>query len=658
MLERIAAAVDPPSSQDPAMSMNAPLLPWIRALSTVISHFEPVLHKSLIQMLLQFSWSKSASEPFVQEYTQFLAHLVSAHAHWAARDVAFELLRSLAYPSKSSCQVSESLSTDRIHRFLKRLATQLAPMITATDQFQSLIAKTLRPHSQQPLTQQKQCLTALLRLAQDIPIVREYVWRLLIEFTMELDLELGEVDGDDDEYQDQVFQFDDDNLNTNKITDDNDEENSDKESTISSFLDDDESVIDEDDIPFKRYNRNDPQARLAYQRQAAKKLDTALSLLLQTQSNIRKPTNVRYSAYTNSLQDVEHQHSLMLLDVFRQTILPTHQARYVQFILFHWCAKNEDFADIFIGTIIQEIVGTEDSTSSSRNLQQNLDRCVNAAGYVSSYVARAKYLPSEVVRGVVNVLTSWALEYVELDRIRHQRQILSSSDKETQTESILVIRRGDVGDRKHFVWYAVMQALMYIFCFRWKDLCTTNPDYGLSKLEEDADEEDDELKVSEAAWISAIPVFIQLLHHRLAPLRICSRAICQQFCNVFHTKKLAYLYPLMTIGRPMNKKALTEDSDEFSDLMMTIKRMETFFPFDPLKLPHSSFYIQNLYLEWEDVQELQLKKQGLNNGQTEDEEVDEEFDMENGMHAMSISPNQTTLLNEKLLREQLHRLLG
>jgi RNA polymerase I-specific transcription initiation factor RRN3 len=130
---------------------------------------------------------------------------------------------------------------------------------------------------------------------------------------------------------------------------------------------------------------------------------------------------------------------LVLLQIFMGTILQTFKSRHTQFILFYIVSLSPQFSDYFLGALGTKILDKS---------QPEVIR-VSAAAYMSSFVSRAKYLDIRQVLMVIDMLGNFVLELVA--KVDTGSNVLPDADR-------------------YAVFYAVVQALMYIFCFRWRVL--------------------------------------------------------------------------------------------------------------------------------------------------------------------------------------------
>ncbi|KAJ3036114.1 hypothetical protein HK097_003926, partial [Rhizophlyctis rosea] len=103
--------------------------------------------------------------------------------------------------------------------------------------------------------------------------------------------------------------------------------------------------------------------------------------------------------------------------------------------------------------------------------------------------------------------------------------------------------------------------------------------------------------------------FHKVLTGRLAPLKVCSREICIEFDKIAtHLEIFNYYHYVDTARPPLSRQSSTStfyDPSTPTDTALpdpsssaSTTRLDDFFPFDPLPLPLSKSFIQDLYNEW------------------------------------------------------------
>jgi RNA polymerase I-specific transcription initiation factor RRN3 len=170
----------------------------------------------------------------------------------------------------------------------------------------------------------------------------------------------------------------------------------------------------------------------------------------------------------------------------------------------------------------------------------------------------------------------------------------------------------------HSIFYAVSQAIFLIFCFRWRD------------LEEEPEEGDELLGMSPGKkWMPELEVVQRVVTSPLNPLKVRSskfplwtnaltffsfryapQTSSSNLLGSRHATNFVYCYSIMKDNRrseynPSSNGRMSQDQKSSVQLSMladsTHMELNTFFPFDPYRLPRSNSYIQGVYREWSSV---------------------------------------------------------
>ncbi|XP_062507998.1 RNA polymerase I-specific transcription initiation factor RRN3-like isoform X2 [Corticium candelabrum] len=188
----------------------------------------------------------------------------------------------------------------------------------------------------------------------------------------------------------------------------------------------------------------------------------------------------------------------VLLEIFKKCLLPTHGSSYPQFLCFYVCSYHKTFCEEFL----LRLWTTVESVSLSATVRQA------AAAYIGSFAARAKYLPLSCVKTVLELLVGWIHRYV--DQFDH----LSSG-----ADSFL-----------HGPFYAVCQAVFYIFVFRHKQLLNAESDCsGLSYLQS--------LNLG------------RVVSCHLNPLMVCLDSVVNMFATLTRNYQIAFCYTVLERNR-------------------------------------------------------------------------------------------------------------
>ena len=303
----------------------------------------------------------------------------------------------------------------------------------------------------------------------------------------------------------------------------------------------------------------------------------------------------------------------VLLSQFATIILPTFRSRHTQFLLFHFAQTSPALIDNFVGACVHIAF----DKGRSAIIRQS------AAAYLASFVARGIHVPSQIVRDVFDYIGS------SLDDLR--------SDYE------LACRGPDL--RRYSSYYSLVQALLYIFCFRWRDL-EAGP-------EEDVDEEDlPAVDEQEHTWIPGVKeTLAQNVFSRLNPLKVCSPAIVTEFARITNHLGIIYVFHLLETNKrlrlsqfggsyrdgsaynqPERETALSARKDE------SYQQLDEYFPFDPYHLPRSKRWIEGDYKEWKGIPGLDDDKVVESESESESEDDDDdESDVEEGVGSDELS---------------------
>ena len=430
---------------------------WFAALSRLVSHVDSS-RSSIVSTLLSLHWAVK-SDDYVAAYSALIQNIVSAHSYYVVPVLTalvklfrYDVVLSISSPSKSTFQ-APTPNFDSDKPFTKSTdPTYIPSMAVITKRTHALMAQILAliptgssallpiltfqfPHKRLDNTTQIWWLKNLLGLLDYAPVLTDQLLMLVVEKIVAIEVELSHINfmndsvlaqnGWEDAMQ-KVAALENIDLDTIRRMEKaaaNGEtgpmfagQNS--LSTPSDQMDllddvdgdasDSEASIDLKPIP------TDVVATTS-------KIDGMLALLFKFISST-PPQSL--PALFNTL-----------LHIFETVILRTHKTHYTQFLLFYICAKSHEFTDIFLGLLVSKIFDTSiPSVIRAR-----------AAIYTASFVARSHYVSLDQTRTILHLLTQFSTAYI-------------TSHSKMNTKS-------------HQVFYSVVQAWMYIFLFRWSELC-------------------------------------------------------------------------------------------------------------------------------------------------------------------------------------------
>lgn len=301
----------------------------------------------------------------------------------------------------------------------------------------------------------------------------------------------------------------------------------------------------------------------------------------------------------------------LLITQFRTTILRTYRSRHTQFLLFHFAQSSPDFTTQFTDSCLQVL--TDKSRSDVLK--------VSSAAYIASFVARGAHIDTETVVYAFDSLANY----------------LDSSRKLLEP----VCRKPEL--RKYSPYYAAVQALVYIFCFRWRDL--------LSDPEEHAEEDDyDLMDGRELTWAVGIKeAFTKNFDSILNPLKVSAPEMIEEFARLAHRLKFLYIYPILEANKKLRLAVQSDMSGSagvFRETALTSlngerhHQLDAYFPFDPFHLPVSKRWIAGEYNEWKGVPDFPTSPGVQEYGIREDSEsdVDEETDDDEALEVGTATP--------------------
>ncbi|KAL8370696.1 hypothetical protein RB595_000859 [Gaeumannomyces hyphopodioides] len=546
------------------------LIVYVVALSTCA----PLLGKScsdLVKSVMRCSWL-GRDDAFCKAYTQFLAGLISAQGTTLEMVLSmitekFKDYRESAWSVPDFPKVSVELAYDRLHGALAYIL-RLFPAARAV--LCNLLAKHF-PYLEESKRAHTSYVDNLLRLRRYAPDLGQDIMELIIDRLVKIDVQVqfDLEDMDDDVTAAIVLQLD--SAKTNDALDPTDSDDSDAESIAS-----DDSDFDAE------ANRIESGAT------TIQKLDAVMDTLFE----LYKPKFVQPKS-----DDAKECLADMISD-FVNLILPTYKSRHTQFLVFHFSQYAPELMDLFVGTLFNLAF----ESNRPMALRQS------ATAYLASYVARGGLVPAEIVQNVVNLLC----HHIDGQMRSHMEGC----------------RGPDLRRYKHL--YCLVQALLYIFCFRWRELVTWAPDI--------VDQEDLSSYLGhDLEWIPGFRESMsRMIHSRFNPLKVCSPAIVNEFADVARHLKFMYVYPLLESNKRVHLSQFVSGdystggalrdtcSDPYDEKAL---QLEAYFPFDPYQLPISKRWINEDYVKWNTLTDPLEREEDLGGNDISD--VEEE-NAENG----------------------------
>ncbi|RYP76924.1 hypothetical protein DL771_001477 [Monosporascus sp. 5C6A] len=528
----------------------------LKVYLVALSSFTPRLGRSasgLVKSVLQCQWI-GRDDQFARIYTQFLASLVSAQGSCLTQVLStivekFSHSRPSDWAVANFSTVPREVAQERLH-FALRYLLRIFPAA------RSVLAHLLSskyPYHDDSKRMHLAYVHNLLRLRTYSPELQNDIMDLIISRLVKIDVEMQmDLEDMDDRLTTMVAMA----LKSSQANGNQEEEDSDDD-------DDRDSVSSEG-------SEDDEYTRVKTAKESIEKMDFILDAL--------------FELYTPLFSDPRSDQAVEvfgdLLSEFSNIILPNLKSRHTQFLIFHFGQLSEELVDTFCGTCIN--IAFESQRPPV--LQQA------ASAYLASFVARGAHVPGHIVVKIFEVLG------YHLDQMR------------TLYEASC--RGPDV--RRYAPFYALMQALMYIFCFRWQDLIRSVPD--------DVDKDDLSTYLDQdIEWEAEIKdIMRRNIYSKLNPLKVCSPVIVEQFANLAHRFRFMYVYPLLesnkrvrlsqySVGAYSSGGGLRDLSFDMND--ESWQQLDSYFPFDPYQLPISKRWVEQDYLQWRPIPGLNSEEQ-------------------------------------------------
>ncbi|KAE8442291.1 hypothetical protein EG329_003491 [Mollisiaceae sp. DMI_Dod_QoI] len=541
----------------------------IKAYVLALTSYASSLNKGcsdLIKAVLGCEWM-GRDESFVKAYVQFLGSLASAQGAYVGMVLEMVVNHFCGVKLSSGrvpgCpDVSRDQLVSRIHVALKYLL-RLIPSASGT------LSPILASKFPSPDDSKKAHITYidnLVRLIEYAPELKSDVFALITDRLVKIDVQMQvDLDDMDDEIAAAIVQ----SLALNASSAE-EEDGNDSDSDL-------DSVTSDEDL------QTDSQ-RIKEVRENVEKMDAILDLLFAI-----------YDPYFSDPNSVEAASMFeTLLSHFVNIILPTYRSRHTQFLLFHFAQTAEHLVDHFAGTCVQLAF----QSSRPAVLRQS------SAAYLASFVARGAHVQPHVIRTVFELIGS------NLDTIRVDNEI--------------TCRGPDL--KRYSTFYAMTQALLYVFCFRWRDLIESS----------DVLEDDDPIAFigQDLNWTAGVKETLsRAIYSKLNPLKICSPPIVAEFAKISHHLRFMYVYPLLETNKRirLSQFSSSQANGALRDTgnggnNESWHQLDAYFPFDPYQLPVSKRWVEDDYVQWKHVPGLnQDEDEGdESGGEEEDDSVDVE----------------------------------
>lgn len=488
---------------------DAQIINWLQEFRSCVTQLNKD-HEQLIYTVLRLPWV-GRSQAVVDEYMAFLSNLVSAQTVYLCS--CLKMVVSHFIPKRVTiCEEGVDISdSDDEDDNLPRIFDQCHQALQLISRYVPSTSRFLMPILQEnfPFVQKSsrvlECYVHnLLRVTMYIPSIRRDVLELIISKMLKLDVSASRSDIEEAE-----------------------------ESKVHKRQEE-EGLFDMDEDQPSRTDMTHP---------VAERLDTLMIVLL---------AYIKDVCHDNGCLHIDRTKELYkdLLSVFDKVILPTHASCHVQYTLFYLCSFRLALAEAFLDHLWKILL----NPSQAAVLRQA------AAGYLGSFLARAKFIPVLTVRACLDLLVPWIHQYIDSQ---------DSSDKQTFCDVSL-----------HGPFYSACQAVFYTLIFRHRAMLDGNMKKGLEYLQS--------LNLE------------RLVMCQLNPLKVCLPTVTNMFAAITRKYQVVFCYNIIERNNRL-VLPVVRHSGGGDSVSANTNPLDSFFPFDPYLLKRSAPSIEPLYQVWEDL---------------------------------------------------------
>uniref|UniRef100_A0A8C2BJ00 RRN3 homolog, RNA polymerase I transcription factor n=1 Tax=Cyprinus carpio TaxID=7962 RepID=A0A8C2BJ00_CYPCA len=352
---------------------DAQIISWLQEFRTCVTQLGKD-HEQLIYVVLKLPWL-GRSQAVVEEYLAFLSNLVSAQTVYlraCLRMVVTNFAPKRIRIQEGNVDISDSDDEDenlpRTFDHCHQALQLIARYVPSTSRFLMPILSDKFPFVQKSSRTLECYVHNLLRVSVYIPDLRRDILELIISKMLTLDVsaprsEIEEVESGAQQDANGASQ--------------------------------DECLFDmdeEEDAPLDS-SRADGAVMV---HPVAERLDTMMAVLLAYIKDI---------CHVNGSLDIEKTKAVYrdLVSVFDKVVLPTHASCHVQYYMFYLCSFRLGLAEAFLDHLWKML----QAPNQPPVLRQA------AAGYMGSFMARAKFLPVSTVKACLDLLVPWLHLYID-----------------------------------------------------------------------------------------------------------------------------------------------------------------------------------------------------------------------------------------------------
>ncbi|XP_056607747.1 RNA polymerase I-specific transcription initiation factor RRN3 isoform X2 [Triplophysa dalaica] len=515
------------------------IINWLQELRSCVTQLGKD-HEQLIYVVLRLPCF-GRSQAVVEEYLAFLSNLVSAQTVYlrpCLKTIISNFIPKRIRIQEGNVDISDSDDEDdnlpRIFDQCHQALQMIVKYVPSTSRFLMPILSESFPFVQKSSGTLECYVHNLLRMTVYVPALRRDLLELIISKMLALDVSAprSEIEGAEGA----------------------------AESDAGGESRDDCLFNMDEDLPLDS-SRPEDEAEMAHP--VAERLDTLMIVLL---------AYIRDICRVDGSLNIEKTKALYkdLLCVFDKVVLPTHASCHVQFLVFYLCSFRLGLAEAFLDHLWKQF----QSPSQPPVLRQA------AAGYMGSFMARAKFLPVSTVKACLELLVHWLHLYID------------SQDSGSKAFCDVNL---------HSPFYTACQAVFYTLIFRHNAILEGNMKKGL-------------------AYLQGLNLERIVMCH-LNPLRVCLPAVTNMFAAITRKYQLVFCYTIIE-RNSRHLLPVVRSSVGGSSVSADVNPLDTFFPFDPYLLKRSGKVIEPVYQVWEEPSDcmMDVPKKNVKKGSMEDED--------------------------------------
>lgn len=276
--------------------------------------------------------------------------------------------------------------------------------------------------------------------------------------------------------------------------------------------------------------------------QLAMKLDNLIHMIFQYLTILTR-SDLAQSTFT------------CLMNIFERSILKTHKARFTPFLLFFHCSTQHEFADAFLHRLKQKVFDHQHSSVQER---------IKCCSYVASFVGRSARLRHASVLSAFELLKNSTLAYID----EHEEKWRMDGWEGEDASDVFPV--GNATASEHSVFYAICQALLYIFVHR-QDVFARHLDNNPQEAEQYQ--------------------FDRIVESPFNPLRYCLAGVVQDFCHLSLKLELVDCRNIIRTNAKLLRVELKENTQAGGRDHDLALLLDTSFPFEPYLLPKSAAFV-------------------------------------------------------------------